>query len=78
MKRDTKGCKPWSKAVANKTTIRSTLEYASVVWDLYTAANRASLEKVQRRVRPTRFITGNYHDYAAPDAVPRMLEDLHF
>ena len=54
--------------------IRSTLEYASTVWDPYYIKDINSLDKTQRKA--ARFITGDYqsiHDGAATE----MLQDLN-
>lgn len=46
------------KLTAYKTFIRSTLEYAAIVWDPYTAQNISLLESVQKRA--LRFIFNKY------------------
>ena len=51
------------KETAYKTFVRPILEYASVVWDPYTATNISKIEAVQRRA--ARFVCNRYHRTAS-------------
>ena len=53
--------------------IRSLLEYAASVWDLYTSAEIEKLEKVQRRAG--RFISKDYKTRQPGGCVTKMLEE---
>ena len=59
------------KLNCNKSLVRPILEYASIVWAPYTAANITSIEKVQRY--SVRFIC---NDYSRLSSVTEMLQTL--
>jgi len=54
-------------------TVRSILEYACVVWSLYTQINIDKLEKVQRRA--ARFVCNDFSMYPS---VTNMLNRMHW
>jgi len=56
--RNTYGCSPEAKALAYSSLIRPHLEYASAVWDPYTARDSNKLDKVQRWA--ARFVRRDY------------------
>jgi len=49
IRRNIYGCSPEAKALAHTSLVRPHLEYASAVWDPYTARDSNKLDKVQRR-----------------------------
>ena len=62
-----------TKAQCYKTLVRPILEYASPVWDPYTASNIDQLERVQRRA--ARFVVG---DYKTTSSTSQMIRDLEW
>eukprot|EP00745_Piridium_sociabile_P040062 TRINITY_DN76314_c0_g1_i2.p1 TRINITY_DN76314_c0_g1~~TRINITY_DN76314_c0_g1_i2.p1 ORF type:complete len:1167 (+),score=240.29 TRINITY_DN76314_c0_g1_i2:25-3525(+) len=62
------------KRTAYIALVRSTLEYASVVWDPYYQGDIDQLERIQHRA--ARFITGDYKS-RNPGCVSEMLGKLH-
>ena len=62
-----KQCPGKTKEICYKTLVRSTLEYDSVIWDLFTDDNIRKLEIVQRRAARTVF-----SDYTSTSSVTSM------
>ena len=69
--RNLKNCPRNLKDLAYKSILRLKLEYASSVWDPYTAENINKLEGVQRR--SARFVCNKY---SRKESVTSMLDDL--
>jgi hypothetical protein len=61
------------KEVAYKTMVRPQLEYASCLWDPYTATNIHKIEMVQRRA--ARWVS---HDFSRCSSVTNMLQELNW
>ena len=66
-------CPRKTKDLCYKTLVRPQMEYASIIWDPYTANNISNLEMVQRRA--ARFVTGDYH---RTSSVSTMLHQLQW
>jgi len=58
IRRNIYGCSPEAKFLAYTSLVRPHLEYASAVWDPYTARHSNKLDKVQRRA--ARFVRRDY------------------
>ena len=71
LRRNLKGCPTDLKLTAYKSLIRSTLEYASTVWDPHLVKDTKALEAVQRK--SARFIM---NDYTRDSSVTTMLHSL--
>ena len=71
LRRNLKNCPRNLKDLAYKSILRPKLEYASSVWDPYTAENINKLEGVQRR--SARFVCNKY---SRKESVTSMLDDL--
>jgi hypothetical protein len=71
LRRNLRNCPPENRRTAFIALVRSTLEYACVVWDPYLQQDIDKLERVQRQA--ARFIS---HDYRSRDAgcVTKMLQ----
>ena len=73
LRRNLKNCPRNLKDLAYKSILRPKLEYASSVWDPYTAENINKLEGVQRR--SARFVCNKY---TRKESVTSMLDDLEW
>ena len=73
LRRNLKNCPRNPKDLAYKSILRPKLEYASSVWDPYTAENINKLEGVQRR--SARFVCNKY---SRKESVTSMLDDLEW
>ena len=71
LSRNLKGCPTDLKKTAYQTIVRSSLEYASPIWDPHLEKHKASLEGVQRRA--ARWIC---NDYRRDASVTNMLQSL--
>ena len=71
LKRNIKANHPQLKAMAYKAVVRPQLEYASCVWDPYTAIAIKQIEMVQRRA--ARWVV---RDYSFTSSVTSIIEDL--
>ena len=60
--RNLRGCPKDLRKTACVTVVRSSLDYASTVWDPHLTKDKLALEKIQRQA--ARWITGNYQRYA--------------
>ena len=72
LRRNFSGCTKDIKLHAFKSLVRPQLEYASSVWDPYTAKHIHKLEMVQRR--SARFIMSDYRNTSSPSS---MFANLH-
>ena len=66
-----KQCPGKTKELCYKTLVELILEYASVIWDLFTDDNIRKLEMVQRRA--ARMV---FSDYRSTSSVTPMLQQL--
>ena len=66
-------CPQQCRRTAYISLVRSTLQYASTVWDPYLEQDIQVLEKTQRKA--ARFITGDYHS-RDPGCMTKMLQEL--
>jgi hypothetical protein len=57
LRRNLRYCLKECKKTAYMSLVRSTMEYAAIVWDPYTTVDTNKLERIQRRA--ARFITGD-------------------
>ena len=73
LKRNLKYCPPECKKLGYTSLVRSSLEYASIIWDPYQQGDIDRLERVQRRA--ARFISGNYTS-CEEGFMTRLLEEL--
>lgn len=73
LRRNLKNCPADCRRTAYLSLVRSTLEYASIVWDPHLQRDIDKLEQVQRRA--ARFISGDYTS-REPGCVTNMLKDL--
>ena len=73
IQRNLKKCPPECKKTAYVALVRSTLEYAAVVWDPFLEKDIAKIEKIQRKA--ARFIKNDYKS-RSPGCVTKMLQDL--
>ena len=73
LRRNLKNCPRNLKDLAYKSILRPKLEYASSVWDPYTAENINKLKGVQRR--SARFVCNKY---SRTESVTSMLDDLEW
>ena len=71
LKKNIKANHPQLKAMAYKALVRPQLEYASCVWDPYTAIAIKQIEMVQRRA--ARWVV---RDYSFTSSVTSIIEDL--
>ena len=71
IKRNLKGCPEELKRLAYVSLIRSSMEYASVIWDPYEGVDEGRLEKVQRKA--VRWIK---NDYNWKHSVTNMMNEL--
>ena len=71
LKRNLKGCPAELRKMAYLSTVRPTLEYASVIWDPHLSKHKTLLESVQRKA--ARWITS---DYRRTSSVTTMLQTL--
>ena len=71
LKRNIRAAHPQLKAMAYKALVRPQLEYASCVWDPYTAAAIKQIEMVQRRA--ARWVV---NDYSYTSSVTSIISDL--
>ncbi|MCG8078976.1 MAG: hypothetical protein JAY75_22405, partial [Candidatus Thiodiazotropha taylori] len=71
LRRNVTSCPKDVKAQCYKTLVHPILEYASPVWDPYTASNITQLEAVQRRA--ARFVMG---DYRTTSSTSQMIATL--
>ena len=71
LKRNLKGCPTNLRKMAYLTTVRPTLEYASVIWDPHLVKHKTLLESVQRKA--ARWIMA---DFRRTSSVTAMLQDL--
>ena len=71
IKRNLKGCPQELKRLAYLSLVRSSMEYASVIWDPYEDCDEFLLERTQRKA--TRWITGNYDSRSS---VTHMMHEL--
>ena len=71
LKRNLKGSPKDLKKLAYITTVRTSLEYASVIWDPHQQGHKQMLEKTQRKA--ARWICNNY---GRTSSVTSMLTDL--
>ena len=71
LRRNLRKCPSKLKETAYLSLVRSTLEYATTIWDPYYVGDIDSLEQVQRRA--ARFTTGDYH---TTSSVTAMLAEL--
>ena len=71
LRRNINSCSRQVKAQCYTTLVRSNLEYAATVWDLYTKFNINKLGKCQRRA--ARFVNG---DSSRESSVTSMLKEL--
>jgi hypothetical protein len=71
LRRNLRQCPPKLKELAYQSLVRSTLEYASVVWDPYQAKDIKHLEAVQRRA--ARFTLADYRR-----SVTKMMKSLEW
>ena len=69
--RNLKGCPKELKKTAYMTVVRSSLDYASTIWDPHLIKDITALEKIQRKA--ARWITGNFQRHAS---VTGMLASL--
>ena len=74
LKRNLKHCPMYTRHTAYTSLIRSTLEYASSVWDPYYQSDIHKLERIQRQ--SARFIRQDYTS-RQPGSVTEMLQDLN-
>ena len=70
--RNLKGSPKELKKLAYITMVRSSLEYASIIWDPHQSNNKYLLEKTQRKA--ARWIC---HDFRQRSSVTQMLESLN-
>ena len=73
LRRNIHQCPQDTKALCYKTLIRPLTEYASVIWDPYTAENITKLEMVQRRA--ARMV---FSDYRTTSSVSAMINQLNW
>ena len=71
IKRNLKGCPEELKRLAYVTLVRSSMEYAGIIWDPHEAKDSDRLEKVQRKA--VRWIK---NDYNWKSSVSTMMDDL--
>ena len=71
--RNIRTCNQKTKQIAYTALIRPILEYASIVWDPYTATNTHQLEMVQRR--SARLVM---HNFDPRSSVSNMLQQLQW
>ena len=78
IKRNLKGCPEELKRLAYVSLVRSSMEYASVIWDPYEGVDEGRLEKVQRRA--VRWIKNDYNwKHSVTDMMAQLkLEPLDF
>ena len=69
--RNLRECPNELKKTAYMTVVRSSLDYASIIWDPHLNKDKQALEKIQRK--EARWITGNFQRYVS---VPGMLASL--
>ena len=74
IQRNLKKCPQDCKRTAYVALVRSTLEYAAVVWDPYLEKDTTKIEKIQRKA--ARFIKNDYIS-RSPGCVTNMLKDLN-
>ena len=72
IKRNLKGCPQELKRLAYVSLVRSSMEYASIIWDPYEGVDSNRLEKVQRRA--VRWIK---NDYSSKSSVTAMMKELN-
>ena len=72
IKRNLKGCPQELKRLAYVSLVRSSMEYASIIWDPYEGIDSNRLEKVQRRA--VRWIK---NDYSSKSSVTEMMKELN-
>ena len=71
LKRNLKGCPKDLKKLAYITTVRTSLEYAAIIWDPHQQNHKAQLEMTQRKA--ARWVQNNYSRRAS---VTNMLTNL--
>ena len=73
IRRNLAKCPHQCRKTAYTSLVRSTLQYASTVWDPYYEKDIQALERTQRKA--ARFITGDYHSRES-GCMTRMLKEL--